>query len=170
VQDGNAGFSEVSPVLAGAARAKADKVMAAAWSAKFDENLSGSARWNAADVVGEQNAEEPNGAAVRFVLTTKALGPGSAARRLLSRIRASEARILVVKVVAAACEARSRCRWEAARARAESTVAALAAAKGRGEGGDGKMEQGEGRRVGDAGEPGDAVGAAEAAEEEGEGV
>ena len=32
------------------------------------------------------------------------------------------------------------------------------------------MEQGEGRRVGDAGEPGEAVGAAEAVEEEGEGV
>jgi len=54
VQDGNAGFSEVSPVLAGAARAKADKVMAAAWSAKFDENLSGSARWNASGTRGPQ--------------------------------------------------------------------------------------------------------------------
>ena len=32
------------------------------------------------------------------------------------------------------------------------------------------MEQGEGRRVGDAGEPGDAVGAAEAVEEVGEGM
>ena len=49
----------MSPVLAGAARAKADKVVAAAWSAGFDEDLSGSARWNAADVVGEQDAEEP---------------------------------------------------------------------------------------------------------------
>jgi hypothetical protein len=32
------------------------------------------------------------------------------------------------------------------------------------------MEEGEGRRVGDVGEPGEAVGAAEAVEEEGEGV
>ena len=44
---GNAGVrSEVSPVLAGAARAKADKVVAAAWSAGLDEDLSGSTRWN----------------------------------------------------------------------------------------------------------------------------
>jgi hypothetical protein len=78
-------------------------VVAAAWSARFDEDLSGSARWNAADVVGEQDAEEPDGAAVSFVLTTEALGPGSAARRWLSRIRASEARMNVVKVAAAAC-------------------------------------------------------------------
>ena len=42
-------------------------------------------------------------------------------------IRTSAARILVVKVVAAACEAKRRCRWEAALARVESTVAALAA-------------------------------------------
>ena len=109
-------------------------MVAAAWSARLDEDLIGNARWNAADVVGEQDAEEPNGAAVRFVLTTEALGPGSAARRLLSRIRASEARILVVKVAAAAYEARRQCWWRAARARVESTVAALAASKGRGEG------------------------------------
>ena len=88
----------------------------------------------------------------------------------MSRIRASEARILVVKVAAAACEARRQCWWRAARARVESTVAALAASKGKGEGGEGKMAQGEGRGVGDAGEPGEAVGAAEAVEEEGEGV
>ena len=145
-------------------------MVAAAWSAGVDDDLSGCARWNAADEVGEQNAEEPDGASVRFVLTTEALGPGSAARRLLSRIRASEARVLVVKVAAAACEARRQCWWRAARARVESTVAALAASKGRGEGGEGKMAQGEGRRVGDAGEPGEAVVAAEAVEEEGEGV
>ena len=42
--------------------------------------------------------------------------------------------------------------------------------EGGGEGGEGKMAQGEGRRVGDAGEPGEAVGAAEAAEEVGEGM
>ena len=77
-------------------------MVAAAWSAGGDDDLSGGARGNAADVVGEQDAEEPDGAAVRVVLTTEARGPGSAARRLLSRIRASEARILVVKVVAAA--------------------------------------------------------------------
>ena len=145
-------------------------MVAAAWSAGGDDDLSGCARGNAADVVCEQDAEEPDGAAVRFVLTTEARGPGSAARRLLSRIRASEARVLVVKVAAAACEARRQCWWRAARARVESTVAALAASKGRGEGGEGKMAQGEGRRVGDAGEPGEAVVAAEAVEEEGEGV
>ena len=100
-------------------------MVAAAWSAGGDDDLSGCARGNAADVVGEQDAEEPDGAAVRFVLTTEALGPGSAARRLLSRIRASEARVLVVKVAAAACEARRQCWWRAARARVESTVAAL---------------------------------------------
>ena len=53
--------------------------MAAAWSAGVDDDLSGCARWNAADVVGEQDAEEPDGAAVRFALTTEAIGPGSAA-------------------------------------------------------------------------------------------
>ena len=46
----------MSPVLAGAARAKADKVVAAAWSEGFDEDLSGSAHWNAADVVGVDSA------------------------------------------------------------------------------------------------------------------
>ena len=145
-------------------------MVAAAWSAGGDDDLSGCARGNAADVVGEQDAEEPDGAAVRVVLTTEARGPGSAARRLLSRIRASEARVLVVKVAAAACEARRQCWWRAARARVERTVAALAASKGKGEGGEGKMAQGEGRGVGDAGEPGEAVVAAEAVEEEGEGV
>jgi len=49
-------------------------------------------------------------------------------------------------------------------------VAAEAASEVKGVGGDGKMEQGEGRRVGDAGESGDAVGAAEAVEEVGDGV
>jgi len=55
-----------------------------------------------------------------------------------------------------------------ARVRAEITVAAEAASEVKGVGGDGKMEQGEGRRVGDAGKPGDAVGAAEAVEEVGD--
>ena len=58
-------------------------------------------------MVGEQDAEEPEGAAVDFGLTTKALEGGSAARRWLPRFRASEARTNVVKVAAAACEARS---------------------------------------------------------------
>ena len=58
-------------------------MVAAAWSAGVDDDFSGCAGCNAADVVGEQDAEEPNGAAVRFVLTTEALGPGSAARFLI---------------------------------------------------------------------------------------
>jgi len=97
----------MSPVFAGVARAKADNVEAAAWSAGLDEDLSGNARWNAADVVGELDAEEPDGASVNFELTTEASGPGSAARRWLSPVLASEARMNVVKVTAAACEARS---------------------------------------------------------------
>ena len=42
-------------------------MVAAAWSAGVDDDLNGCARWNAADVVGEQDVEEPDGAAVRFV-------------------------------------------------------------------------------------------------------
>ena len=44
-------------------------MVAAAWSAGGDDDLSGCASGNAADVVGEQDAEEPDGAAVRVVLT-----------------------------------------------------------------------------------------------------
>jgi len=82
-------------------------VVAAAWSARLDEDLIGNARWNAADVVGELDAEEPEGASVNFELTTEARGPGSTARRWLSPVLASEARMNVAKVAAAACEARS---------------------------------------------------------------
>jgi len=79
-------------------------VVAAAWSARLDEDLIGNARWNAADVVDELDAE---GASVNFELTTEARGPGSTARRWLSPVLASEARMNVAKVAAAACEARS---------------------------------------------------------------
>ena len=81
----------MSPGLAGAAH---------------DEDLTGNARGSAADVVGEQDTEEPEGATGDFGLTTTSLEGGSAARRWLSRLRASAARTDVVKVAAAACEAR----------------------------------------------------------------
>ena len=58
-------------------------------------------------MVGEQDTEEPEGATGDFGLTTTALEGGSAARRWLSRFRASEARTDVVKVATAACEERS---------------------------------------------------------------
>ena len=43
-------------------------MVAAAWSAGGDDKLSGGARGNAADVVGEQDAEEPEGATGDFGL------------------------------------------------------------------------------------------------------
>jgi len=52
-------------------------------------------------------AEESVGTSVSLRLAPEARGPGSAARRWLSPVLASEARANAVKVAAAACEARS---------------------------------------------------------------
>jgi hypothetical protein len=65
--------SEVSPVLAGAARAKADKVVAAAWSARLDSvkagagekvKVSGVVKRKPGDAVGAAEAVEDVGDAV----------------------------------------------------------------------------------------------------------